>query len=587
MMRVDNLLPRSALLPAVGLAVLALVVTGCGLAPTRTPRASDVWSNGKLVGTAILNNAVALQVDEAGNVTLVWVGPEHELTLARLNENAEVVLQRSLDLGRASSQKPQMLIDTEGGLHLTWLDKGEQGYRLFYARLSADGEVIREATAVSPAEQRVAHSWMVLDPIGRTVELFWSDNVASRPGCYHAALDWSGEAILPAETLISDGLFPVAQVDRQGYLHLAWRADLGNTPQFRYAVYDPQRRVLGPDVVMGRPSIQMGMLGGPTAGAQFDGPRMGLDESWVYLAWVLEMRERDRRDFTFYVAFRQPELGPRDASDALDYSPPQVEGDAVHVQGGDPAMTAHPQFLDGQPSRQALMCFTEAPGPANVETLQIVAVDPLPGEIGGQEIVSASRGASLRPNAVIDSSGHRHLAWIDTAGFERYNVVYASTSPQVKETLNRVNAYGVVNRVLNTVMSVLTALFFTPVVLTWVLVPLVWLVIFALVTHAVEVSERPAAFALVVAVLLELAVKLLLFGDILSRFPFTSLLAPSLNFLVGRWLFPVLLAAVSAGLAWVSLRRARSESIFAAYFLYAAIDSFLTLVVYVALPMGI
>ncbi|MGD8996836.1 MAG: hypothetical protein PVH80_01905, partial [Anaerolineae bacterium] len=405
MMRVGNPLSRARVLSGVALTVLALVVAGCGPGPTNTPRASERWSNGKLVGTAILNNPVALQVDEAGNALLVWVGPEHELTFARLNENAEVLVQKALDLGNGSSQEPQMVLDTGGGLHLTWLDKVGQGYRLFYARLSPDGEVVQAATAVSPAEQRVAHSWMVADPVGRTVEIFWSDDVASRPGCYHAALDWSGDVVLPAETLISDGLFPVAQVDQKGYIHLAWRANLENTPQFRYAVYDPQRRALGPDVVVGRPSIQMGMLGGPTAGAQFDGPRLGLDESWVYLAWVLEMRERDRRDFTFYVAFRQPELGPRDASDALDYSPPQVEGDAVHVQGGDPAHTAHPQFLDGQPSRQVLTGFTQAPGPVNMETLQIVAVDLQPGEVAGQEIVSASRGASLRPSAVTDSNG--------------------------------------------------------------------------------------------------------------------------------------------------------------------------------------
>ncbi|MGC9334711.1 MAG: hypothetical protein ACP5JJ_11215 [Anaerolineae bacterium] len=587
MMRVSRPLPCSRVVLAVALVVLAVLVAGCGLVPTSTPRASDAWSNGKLMGTAILNNPVALRVDKAGHAFLVWVGPEHELSFARLNENAEVVVQRSLDVGSGSAQKPQMVVDTAGGLHLTWLDVGEQGYSLFYARLSADGAVIQEATPLSLPGQRVVHSWMVLDPVGRTVEMFWSDGVVSRPGCHHAAVNWSGEVVLPAETLISDGLFPVAQVDQQGYIHLAWRADPGSTPQFRYAVYDPQRRLLGPEVVAGRPSMQMGMLGGPTAGAGFDGPRLGLDEDWVYVAWVLEMRERERQDFTFYVAFPQPELDSRDATDTVDYPRPQLQGEAVRVQGADPSATAHPQFLDGQPSRQLLACFTQTSGPGNVETLQIVATDHLPGGIGGQEIVNASRGASLRPNVVVDSNGHLHLAWIDTAGFERYHVVYASTSPRVRETLNRVTVYDVVNRVLNAVMSIFTALFFTPVVLVWVLVPVVWLVGFALVTHAGDVSDQGGGIALVVAMLLELGVKLFVFGDLLSRFPFASLFAPSLGLLVGRWLFPVLLAAVSAGLTWVYLRRARSQSLFAAYFIYAAIDSFVTLVVYVAVPMGV
>ena len=77
---------RLPLASAVALILLALVATSCGLTRTTTPRASDQWSNGKLLGTAILNNRVALQVDEAGNSLMVWVGPEHELLFVRLNE---------------------------------------------------------------------------------------------------------------------------------------------------------------------------------------------------------------------------------------------------------------------------------------------------------------------------------------------------------------------------------------------------------------------------------------------------------------------------------------------------------------------
>ncbi len=584
--RVSKLGARSAVMVVVLLAALGLAAPGCGLSADHTQRASDQWSNGKLIGTAILNNPVALELGEDGSVFLVWVGPEHALTFVRLNESAETVVQRTLALRSELAQKPQLAMDGEGRLHLIWLDKWEQNTQVFYAHLSADGEVIQEAVALTPAERRATHAAIVLDPMARTIEIFWSDSSPSRPGCYHTALDWSGKVIRPPELLIADGLFPVAQVDELGYIHLAWRVDAGDTPQFRYAVYDPERRALGPDVAAGRPSMQMGMLGGPTAGARFDGPWLGLDGSSVYVAWVLQMRERETRDLTFYVAFPAPELPRRGAADVFGYTAPQVTEKAVRVEAGDPAMTGHPQFLNGQPAQQVLACFTQVSGPGNGEMLQIAAVEPLPSQIGGQQIVNRSRGASLRPNPAVDSQGQRHLAWIDTAGFGSYNVVYASTSPQAKETLNRITAYDVVNRVLHTVMSVITSLFFIPLALTWMLVPVVWLVAFTSATHTVEVSDPQGIVGLGVAVLLQLAVKLVLFGDLLSRFPSTSLVAPALNLLIGRWLFPALLAAVSGGLVWVWLRRSGGRSVFAAYFMYAAIDSFLTLVVYVALPIG-
>jgi len=570
------------------LILLALVATGCGLTPTTTPRASAQWSNGKLLGTAILNNQVAFQVDEAGNSFMVWVGPEHELNFARLNERAEVVVQAPLDLRINSPMKPQLLMDTTGQLHLTWLDRQELTMQLFYARLSADGEVIQEATVLSPPERRVTHSSMVLDPAGQTVELFWSDNVYIRPGCFHAALDWSGAVVVLAEMLIPDGLLPAAQVDRQGFVHLAWRVEPeAEKPKFHYAVYDPQRRAPGSDIVASQPLIQMSLLGGPTAGAAFDGPWLGLDESSVYLAWVLEVRERGEvMDFTFYQAFPQPTLSQREGTATFDYPPPEVVGQAVHVQGVDPSLTGQPRFLEGQPTHQVLACFTQVPGPGNTETLQIATIDVRAGQIEGQEIVNASRGASVRPSVATDSQGNLHLVWIDTAGFQRYHVVYASTSPQAKETLNRITTYEIVNDVLSAVMRFFSALFFIPIVLNWILIPLGWLVLFTLTTRESDISDPHGRRALGLAVLLQLGAKLFFFPDLLSRSPLASMLSPLLGLILGRWILPLLLAAISAGLMCAYLKRAHSQSIFVAYFIYAAVDSLLTLIIYVAPLMG-
>jgi hypothetical protein len=579
---------RSRLPPVTGLVLLALVAAGCGLTPSRTPRASGDWSNGQLLGIATLNNPVALQVDEAGNSFMAWVGPDHELHFARLNDRAEMVAQGPLSLDTNSPLKPQLLRDPTGQLHLTWLDRREQGLQLLYARLSVDGEVIQGATALSPPELRVAHRSIVLDPIGQTIELLWSDNTPIRPGCYHTALDWSGAIVAPVNMLIPEGILPTAQIDRQGFVHLAWKREREQEkPGFHYAVYDPQRRMLGPDILVSEPVAQASVIGRPTAGVGFDGPWLGLDEDSVYLAWVLEVREMgDVMDFTFYQAFSPPTLGQRSGTGTFDYAPPVVTEEAVPVLGVEPSLTGHPRFLEGQPTRQALACYTEVPGPGNVETLQIAMIEVQPGQIERQEIVSASRGASVRPSVVLDPNDELHLAWIDTAGFKRYQVVYASTSPQARETLNQITTYEVVDTVLSTLMQVLSALFFVPLVLTWMFVPIGWLVIFAVVTHESEVSEPRAPRALVLAMLLHLVAKLLFLPGILTRFPLSTLLPPFLRLLLGRWMLPLLLAIASAALLRAYLKRRPNQSIFSAYFIYAAVDSLSTLLIYVAPLMG-
>jgi hypothetical protein len=209
-------------------------------------------------------------------------------------------------------------------------------------------------------------------------------------------------------------------------------------------------------------------------------------------------------------------------------------------------------------------------------------MDLLAGRIISQEIVSASHGASMRPNIGVDPEGDLHLVWIDTAGFSRYRVVYASTASLVKETLNRTTIYEVTDMIFGSVMSMVSSLIFAPVVLAWALIPIGWLVGFAVVTGRTEISEPYARLALGVAMLLHLVAKLLFSSGLLAQFPLGAGLPPWVSSVLGRWVGPLLLAGVSAGLAWLYLRRGRSQSMFVAYLVYLAVDSLLTLAVYIA-----
>jgi hypothetical protein len=291
-------------------------------------------------------------------------------------------------------------------------------------------------------------------------------------------------------------------------------------------------------------------------------------------------------DFTFYQAFPIPALGQRAAAETFDYSPPEVETQAVHVQGVEPRLTGDPRFLEGQPDHQVMACFTQVAGPRNLETLQVAAVDVGPELITGQEVVSGSRGASVRPSVGVDGRGNLHLAWIDTAGFQRYDVVYASNSAEAKGALNRTTAYDVVDRVLSVVVNILSALFFVPIAFSWMLLPIGWLVVSYMTGRGTDVSDPRGRRAVGLAMLMHLGVKLLFFGDLLARLAVGPPVPASLGLVLGRWIVPVLLAALSAGAAWLYLKRGRGQSIFVPYLVFAVVDSVLTLVVYVALPMG-
>jgi hypothetical protein len=559
------------------LLVGGVLLTGCDTSVMRTPRMSESWSKGLPLGLASLSNRVALAVDEMGGVYAVWGGLDRELRFVRLDPRARVEVDRALDVEANRPQQPQLTLDSEGQLHLVWLDKQDTGFGVMYARLSGEGQVLQGPTSLSESVLGLGYVVLALEPAGRTVEVFWSDTAASRPGLYHAAVDWTGAVVAPEEMLVLDGLGPAAQTDRQGFVHLAWRTErVGERLEFYYSVYDPARRALGPEMKVGEPVAQASLLGGPTSAAKFDGPRMGLDENLVYLAWTMEVRERGNlAAFTFYQAFSPPVLGQRGGPGPFDYPLPEVTAEPVFVWGADPSLTGDAQFLPGQQPGQVLACFTQAQGPRNLQMLQSAVNRLQAGQLAGLEVVSATTGASMKPNVGVDGQGHLHLVWIDTAGFDRYQVLYASTAPQVQEVLNPVTAGEVIDQVLELSFGAVTLIGFLPLYLMWAMPAFLVLLGFFLATQEVDLDQPRAATALWVVIGIHAIVKLMTAGGALERLSSGVLLATPLLSFVARWIVPLLITGLAVLVMGLYRRRSGSLSIFSNFFVFVLADSIL------------
>jgi len=580
------------------LALLTLLITGCGLNPVHTPRSSDQWSNGKLLGTAILNNQVAMQVDEDGNSFLVWVGLEHELIFARLDEYTEVSIQQPLDLHSASAQKPQLLMDSSERLHLTWLKSYSGKKELYYAQLDKQGQVTVSPVRLAGLEEKVGCSRAVFNQAMDRIEVFWSDNRPSNPGLYHLAFDLQGKIVTPSSLIVPEGLNPDARIDRDGFLHLVWsQGTISRDRDIFYAVFDPTSCFLSEKTEVASIIVAPGQV--------IHGPKMGLDKENGYVFWAVESRARESMvSHAFHITFplghleRQvvgevqapdddvPQFDPDEGKFNYYYTAPHVGGAGMSpLSVADTDFLAYPSMPDGQKD-ELVVTFNGRVYARNTDSLQVIVMEFTEGQIVDYQIVNDSRAASLQPNVIAGSSGELYLTWIDTAGFNRYQVIYASTSRQAKQTLNRITAYDVVDKVLSLVMHAFTAFFFVPIILSWMFLPTTCLIIFFLITRENEISDPHGRGAVGLVMLLQLGVKLFLFPDLLSRLQFDFLPFPSMGFLLGRWIFPGLLAVLSAGLTWAYLKCTRRKSIFVAYFIYTAVDSFLTLLAYVAFPMG-
>ncbi|MGD8625250.1 MAG: hypothetical protein PVJ34_11975, partial [Anaerolineae bacterium] len=539
-----------------------LLLTGCGTSLARTPRMSEVWSKGLPLGMASLNNRVALTVSQTGQVYAVWVDLERDLRFVYLNERASVQEDLALDLDVTRPHQPQMVLDAGGQLHLAWLDRQGEDRLVFYARFRPDGLVLQGATVLSSPDARASRLALALDPVSQGVHAFWSDNVPSRPGIYHAAWDRSGTVITAHELLVADGLDPAVQADDQGFVHFAWRTEReGERVKFHYAVYDPQSRALGPILEVGEPVAEASLIGGPTAAASFDGPHMGLDENLVYLAWTMEVRERGQLSaFTFYQTIAQPALS-RSEGDLFDYLLPEEISDPIHVRGRDPSLTGDPRFVAGYQPAQVLACYTQAQGPRNLEMLQSATVRLPAGQVGDLEVASATTGASLKPVVAGDGQGYLHLVWIDTAGFDRYRVLYASTAPQVHEVLDPATVGEVLSQTLELGFGALTLIGFLPLYLMWAVPAFLVILVFYLATHEADLDQRRAAIALWVTILIHAIVKVMTASGALQRLSSGLLLTTPGLVLVVSWVGPLLISGLAVLVMRLYVRRTGTQSI--------------------------
>jgi len=200
---------------------------------------------------------------------------------------------------------------------------------------------------------------------------------------------------------------------------------------------------------------------------------------------------------------------------------------------------------------------------------QIVVIALGQGE--GEDVVTASVQASLKPTLVVDDRANLHLAWLETTEFGVYRVVYASTAPAVMENYNALTIWDVLDTVFSNLFRFSTLIVaLVAVLIMWAVLPFLVLVIYHLVTSEETLNTARSWGALIVALALEVALTFLqppLFGVEADW--------PAL-----RWVAPAL-AALGAALVMANVcRRRKYMHLFAAYFLFAGVNGLLQMVMY-------
>jgi hypothetical protein len=340
---------------------------------------------------------------------------------------------------------------------------------------------------------------------------------------------------------------PSLQADGQGKIHVTWLEAEGSRNQtIHYAVFDPERGVLS------RPA-QMSLVFLRT-GQSLDALTMALDDEYGYVFWSITDL-RDGISWAEYVSF------PLNDPSSLARSELRLGG-LEYIRD--------PFFLDGQRSRAfvAVSGVVSSLGPGSQIALAIFRQ----GQFMGHQVVTSSGDASLKPALLADGMGELHLVWIDTVAFNRYRVLYASTTDQAKQALNVLTLWDVADTLVGAAMSLMLVVLFVPLVFAWSLIPAILILGYYFVTGD-EALGSPRSWAVFAS-----SVFLQIVGMIIRP--------PGFSAAFGRFVLPVLLAALAFIPAYVYLRTRRQRSILIAFAIFTLTHGLLRLIFYALSTVG-
>jgi hypothetical protein len=561
------------------LVAMLLTLGGCEATSNRSDKPSPNWSRGLKLGVSPLNQPVTLQIDGEGHAHLIWYTKIEEVSklhYAQLDDQAKVVVERNLDIPLFDPHKPQLLLDKRGNMHLALLAREDGVKSLFYLLLGDDGETLSEPTRLSASTSgedkggEVESYQICLGQEGR-VEVFWSD----QDGIYHLGLDERGDVISPPTLIVPQGTDPAAQVDRSGTIHLAWvQESTSEGPVLYYAAFQV------PELAKGTKLAGLGLV----SEAALYGPFLGLDMDNVYAFWSLEHRAglEVGTAKSYYVSFpsgqpsRLTPMRINIASSDFVTMPSVARG-----QRGEVAAAFNVYVSSGFKAQLEQSKMVEM-GPVSVgfrPEMQLAQAIFAEGEMMGYQIAAKTDSASLRPNLVADPASNLHLTWLDTAGFGRYDVYYASTSPPTKAWLDRTRPQDVLLEAADLALGMLSGVALLPFIVLWIFFPLLWLVLFYVFVGEEELELKRVKVVLGIAIALYTGTKLMSLPSSLLYVPFLDEVPPLLySALVSG--VPLIILALGLTAIYAYARRAERATLFPAFLVFAMTDALLSMAIY-------
>jgi hypothetical protein len=369
------------------------------------------------------------------------------LRYLRVNSETEIVVNKELDYDFGFYTRTPRIISDRNVIQLIWASRSntQEGWQLWYARLNKEGEFITDPVWLSDGSAGIRDFGLISDQENGAL-VYWEERRTDQ--VFLARISDAGVIMGSPQLLIDQGTDPSVRLSGSGEYWIAWR----NDSVLFYDKLDTAQDL----PLAGKQLIDLRVNLGNT----LEGPVLGLSDQYVYVFWSI-LRQTGMlagTAVTEYLVF------PIDSPDQLNrqnvniypddkerYQPYQGEINLSSLIPPPPEnyLSTDYVFSPQTSSGSGPVALSVAATQLNrLDSYIQVAVGIFEnGNHIGYTLATDTTQISQDAMIEVDSSGFFHVLWREGAAGEE--IFYASTSPEVKDSLDKV------------VISDLPALFFS------------------------------------------------------------------------------------------------------------------------------
>jgi hypothetical protein len=207
--------------------VLFLAATSAATGPLSSP---EGWSEDiRLTTDSASSTNPAIAVDTTSNVHITWenyMQENTEIYYTKLDNSGNTLVDDTR-LTTASSWwwHPEIEVDTNNNVHITWFDDRDGNWEIYYTKLDNNGNTLVDDTRLTTNS---AKSWLPTIAVDTTnnVHITWEDYRDVHVEIYYTKLDNNGNTLVDDTRLTTDTTCwssdPAIAVDTTNNVHITW-----------------------------------------------------------------------------------------------------------------------------------------------------------------------------------------------------------------------------------------------------------------------------------------------------------------------------------------------------------------------------